>query len=252
MSYLERADALFRGVGTTPIPIREASVLSEAVEGARSSILHRLASSGEPVEGADEEPHAAKVGVLERYGIETIHHFEGSMRRGLLTGKTWAQMEDALITRSPFLHGQPAHWAARIVRTEVMGAYARSSWEAIREVDQETGDMAKIISEIFDDRTGADSYDVHGQCRRPEEAFESWYGLYQHPPNRPNDRAVVVPHRISWPIPAMLRPKSSAEVAARWRAEGNKRPVPPRSLVTTIPFARFGHAHAATRAIAMT
>ncbi len=238
--YLEHADALFRGVGTTPLAIREASVLDAAVEGARSSILHRLASSGEPVENADAEPHPAKYGVLERYGIETIDHFEVELRRGLIAQKSWAQMEDAIVTRSPFLQGAPAHWAKRIVRTEVMGAYGRSSWEAIREVDERAGDMCKFISETFDERTGADSFDIHGQCRRPEETFQSWFGHFQHSPNRPNDRGVVVPHRISWPVPPTLAPKSTAEVAARWRRDGNRKAMPPRSLITTVPFARFG------------
>jgi hypothetical protein len=240
LHYLEGMDELHRGIGTTPIALREARVMDSAVEGARSSVLHRLASSGEPVEGADEEPHPAKLGVLQRYGLNTIDHFEGEMRKGLVTQKTWSEMEDALINKSPFLQGKPAHWAKRIVRTEVMGAYARSSWETIREADTLLGDMTKFLVATFDDRTGSDSYAVHGQCRRPEEAFESWYGLYQHPPNRPNDREIVVPHRISWPIPAGMRALDNSAVAARWRLEGNKRAVPPRPLMTTVPFALFG------------
>jgi hypothetical protein len=238
--YLEDMDRLHRGIGTTPIALREASVMDNAVEGARSSVLRNIASSGEPVEGADEEPAPAKYGVLQRYGINTIDHFEGEMRKGLVTQKTWAEMEDALINKSAFLQGKPGFWAKRIVRTEVMGAYARSSWEVIRDADEQLGDMTKFLVATFDDRTGSDSYAVHGQCRRPEEAFESWYGLYQHPPNRPNDREIVVPHRISWPIPAGMRALDNGAVAARWRLEGNKKPVPPRPLMTTVPFALFG------------
>jgi hypothetical protein len=242
VQYFKDMDRWLRDHGqvTTPLALREAKVMDSAVEGARSSILHRLASSGEPVENADEEPHPAKYGVLQRYGIETIDHFEGEMRRGLVAQKTWAEMESDLITKSPFLEGKPNSWAKRIVRTEVMGAYARSSWEAIREVDDQLGDMVKILVATFDDRTGSDSYAVHGQCRRPEEAFQSWYGYYQHPPNRPNDREIVVPHRISWPIPPMMRPVPASATHARWRLEGHKKPMPPIPLITTVPFNRFG------------
>ena len=240
IEYLKKVDRAFRGIGTSPLPIREASMLDEATQGVRSSILRRLASSGEPIEGADEEPSPAKLGVLERYGVETIDHFEGEMRKGLVAKKSWGEMQDSLIERSPFLQGAPAHWAERIVRTEVMGAYARSSWETIREADDQFGDMTKFLCATFDDRTGADSYVVHGQCRRPEQAFASWYGFFQHPPARPNDREVVVPHRISWPRPPYLFPMPRSAAQLRWRMQGNKKPMPPTPLITTVSFALFG------------
>ncbi len=238
--YLKSAEKAFKGVGVSPLAIREASMLEEATQGVRASILRRLASSGEPVEDADDEPHPAKLGVLERYGVECIDHFETELRKGLVAKKTFGEMEDALIERSPFLQGAPRHWATRIVRTEVMGAYGRAGWETIREADEQLGDMTKFLSATFDDRTGSDSFAVHGQCRRPEQAFESWYGLYQHPPNRPNDREIVVPHRISWPIPPYLAIKTNEQIAARWRLEGNKKEMPPRPLMTTVPFGSFG------------
>src|ERR1700722_15851425 len=240
IEYLKSADKAFRGIGVSPLPIREAAMFSQATEGVQASILSRLASSGEPIEDADEEPHPAKMGVLERYGVETIDSFETQLRKGLVAKKTWGEMEDDLVEKSPFLQGAPAHWATRIVRTEVMGAYARSGWETIREADEQLGDMTKFLAATFDDRTAADSYAVHGQCRRPEQAFSSWYGLFQHPPARPNDREIVVPHRISWPIPAYLFPKPREATALRWKAEGNKRPMPPIPLITTVPFASFG------------
>lgn len=80
----------------------------------------------------------------------------------------------------------------------------------------------------------SDSYAVHGQIRRPEQAFQAWTGLYQHPPNRPNDREIVVPHRLSWDWPPYLLWKTNEQVEARWRAEGRKAPVPPRPKMTTV------------------
>lgn len=121
-----------------------------------------------------------------------------------------------------------------------MGAYNRAGWETIRAADDELGDMCKILSAVFDDRTGWDSYQAHGQIRLPDEAFAWAGGLYQAPPNRPNDREVVVPHRISWPIPDDLAWRGDGEVAAAWKRDRRKGSPPGRPLMTTIPLARFG------------
>jgi hypothetical protein len=241
IEYLARAEKAFSGVGSTPLALREAMMLETATYGVRASILRRLASSGEPMEGADEEAHPAKIGVMQRYGIETVGHFENILQRGLLAKKSWQQMREDITEKSPFLQQAPAYWAARIVRTEVMGAYGRASWESIRAADDELEDMVKIISAAFDERTGADSYATHGQIRRPEEAFETWYGFMQHPPDRPNDRGIVVPHRISWPIPPYLEWKDADQIAARWRMEGRKGPPPERPEMTTVSLELFGH-----------
>jgi hypothetical protein len=240
IDYLRTADKAFRGVGVQPLALKEVTMLDAATQGVRSSILSRLASSGEPIEGADEEPHPAKMGILQRYGVETIGNFERVLQRGLITRKSWSAMEAEITEQSPFLQGQPAWWATRIVRTEAMSAYNAAGWESIREADDQLEDMVKFLAATFDDRTGADSYAVHGQCRRPEQAFQSWYGFYQHPPNRPNDREIVVPHRISWKIPPYLAARSDEEVARVWKLEGNKKGVPPRPPITTVEFSLFG------------
>jgi hypothetical protein len=88
--------------------------------------------------------------------------------------------------------------------------------------------------------SNSDSYAVHGQIRRPEEPFETWYGPMQYPPARPNDREIVVTHRVAWPIPLNLRERDPGSIAARWKAEGRKTAMPPRPLMTTIPLDQFG------------
>jgi hypothetical protein len=240
LDYLYAADRQFRGMGKRRLQLDEAAILDSATEGARTSVLRRLASSGEPMEGADAEPHRAKAGILDRYGMNVVGSFEQSMQLGLVSGRSWAEMRDGLTEASPFLQGAPAHWAERILRTETMGVYGRSQWEGIRAADEQLGDMVKILSCGDDARTGADSLDCHGEIRMPDEAFASWHGLFMHPPDRPNDRAVVVPHRIAWPIPPSLHQKPTAYVQARWVSEGHKRAMPPRSLYTTVPLSKFG------------
>jgi hypothetical protein len=86
----------------------------------------------------------------------------------------------------------------------------------------------------------SDSIAVHGQIRLPGEPFDTWYGKRQSPPDRPNDREIVVPHRIAWPIPPELRPRGMGEVVARWRREGRKGSPPAQPLLSTVPLERFG------------
>ena len=98
----------------------------------------------------------------------------------------------------------------------------------------------KILSETFDDRTEWDSYNDHGEVRLPEEEFEfvsssgeSWG--FQHPPNRPNDRSTVLPHRTRWPLPDELRPRTQDEVEEAWVREGHKSEMPERPEMSTVP-----------------
>jgi hypothetical protein len=240
IDYLGRADAQFRGVGSRPLGLNEASMFEQANVGARSSVLRRLASSGEDVPGAPDAPHPAKLGILDRYSFHTIGVFEQNLQQGVIGRKSWDDVKTDLTQSSPFLKGKPAFWAERIVRTEMMGAYNRGGWEATRNADDQLGDMVKILSATFDDRTGSDSFAVHGQIRRVDEAFESWFGLYQHPPNRPNDREIVVPHRVSWNIPKYLLWRDDGEIVARWKKEKRKGSPPARPLMTTVPLSSFG------------
>lgn len=240
--HIVTLDEEFRGAGTQPLALKEAEMFSAASQGVRSSILRRLASSGTPAARGTEvdRPHKAKMGILQRYGVETIDHFEKTLQQGVIQKKSWEDMRRDITADSPFLQQAPAHWAKRIVRTEVMGAYNRAGWHALQAANEQLGDMVKILSATFDSRTGADSYAVHGQIRRPDEPFQWWDGLYMHPPNRPNDREIVTPHRIVWPIPAALAWRSDGEVAAAWKRNGRKGSPPPRPKMTTVPLEKFG------------
>lgn len=239
--YMHSADAEYGGLGTQPLALNEAMMLERSYAGARSSVLNRLSTSGEP-QAPDENTaeHPGKQGILQRYGAATIEHFEGVLQGGILAKKSVAEVRDELTNASPFLQQAPGFWAERIVRTESMGVYNRANWESIRSANDELGDMVKILCMTDDERTSWDSYQVHGQIRRPDEAFEWKGGLYQHPPNRPNDREVVVPHRISWPIPKNLRPKSEDEVVARYMMFRKRGSPGPRPVMSTVPLGKFG------------
>ena len=222
--YLNAAERQYRGVNQR-LPIREAALLDSATAGTESSVLRRLA--GDPANPASK-------GILDRYGESVIGKFEEQLQLRFVARQPWAEVRDALVSESLFLQGAPAHWAERIVRTETMNANNRAAWETMRGANADLGDMVKILMATFDNRTGADSIAVHGQIRHMEEAFASWFGLYQHPPNRPNDREIVVPQRLSWPLPGTLLQRSDAEVSARWALEGRKGAPPARPLMSTL------------------
>lgn len=231
LEYIQRADQSFTGIAQR-LPIREASMLDHAIKGTESSILRRLV--GDKRSGP---------GILERYGENAIGQFEKRLQMRFLAKTPWADVRNELIADSPFLQQAPAHWAERIVRTEVMAAHNRAQWEGLRTVNKQVGGgMLKILVATFDSRTGADSYAVHGQIRRPSQAFADWTHLYQHPPNRPNDRETVVPHNMDWPIPPALRWRTDGEVSARWSMLGNKKALPRRPTMTTVPLDKIGKA----------
>lgn len=232
IDYLKMAEKRFAGVSTEGLGINTAAVFDQAVSGANSSVLRRILT---------DPTHPGHKGVLQRYGDSVVDHFEGSLQAGLVAGTPWDDMKAQLVEGSPFLQKAPAYYAERIVRTELMGAFNSSSYAGMNEINDQTGgEMIRIICATFDDRTGSDSICFHGQIRRMNEEFESWWGKYMTPPNRPNDREIVVPHAMSWRIPPQLKPKPMSMVVARWRLEGRKGAPPARPLMTTVPLDQIG------------
>lgn len=229
VDYLRVADQAFRGVGEQPLALDAAAMLEQGVRGAKASVLRRLA------EGSSPKAKKAKVGILSRYGIETVKNFEQTLQVGLIAKKSQRQMVEDITAESPFLQGAPKYWAHRIVRTETMNAHNSAANHSIVQASKTLTGMLKIISETFDDRTGEDSFATHGMIRRPDEQFDSWYGPFDCPPDRPNDRGIVVPHRIRWPIPEYLEPKTDDEIAEAWAAAKRKGEPPERPVISTVP-----------------
>lgn len=163
------------------------------------------------------------------------------LRRHSIQAKTWTagavqameqRLSLAAAARRPLeetiddLMGTPGmdglrYRAERIVRTE--GAYAHGSAKqaAIEETSKELEIVLfKRLIETFDDRTGDDSFLVHGQTVPADQPFEwkhkvrgKWLVTkYMHPPNRPNDRAVVIPWDPEWEETAAERPYTRGEL----------------------------------------
>lgn len=120
------------------------------------------------------------------YGAEFVQKMRTTLVRGAISNETVAQTTERLAA----VLDVPESRAEMIVRTEQSFAKHRRELADTKALDL---GLAKQLVTTFDDRTGEDSKFVDGQVRALDEPFEDNEGrTYQHPPNRPNDREVMV------------------------------------------------------------
>lgn len=229
LTFLTKAETLFQGASGIGPRIEDAVQLDAAVAGADASVLRRI--STDPGHRGDK----AQQGVMDRYGLGVLQRFEEVIQEGLLGAEDWSSTRARLTDESTWLESHPRYWAERIVRTECMAAYNRTGHEMMRQAEDAIGECVRILCATFDDRTSWDSYQVHGQVRRMNEPFEDGDGrLYMVPPNRPNDREIVVLHALEWPVPEELLPRSDDEVLEAWTRAKRKGAPPPRPRMSTV------------------
>jgi hypothetical protein len=127
----------------------------------------------------------------ETYGMDVIASMRQTLMVSALEGDTisqsWAKMSDAL--------DMPIWRAERIVRTEHSFSMHRAQMDLVREMFgvEANEEWLKQLITSFDQRTGQDSKFVHNQIRKLKKPFKDNEGrIYQQPPNRPNDREVMV------------------------------------------------------------
>lgn len=183
------------------LPLLESVRLRGLVDGQVSSLMRVHATS------------------MARFGTQLVGRMEEELGASLSLGETHAQAIDRIMNT-----GDLQWWRAeRLVRTEYAFAAGRSARAAADEQAEELdGDMWSRWTEHvsdegmpLDDRVGVDSEAMHGQVAPPGEPFtqpptnrqgdevgDSLVGReWLSPPNRPNDRAVLVPWRASWGVP---------------------------------------------------
>lgn len=192
------------------LPLLETARLRGLVDGQVSSLMRVHATS------------------MARFGTQLVGRMEEELGVSLSTGESHAQAIDRVMNVGEL------QWyrAERIVRTEMSFAAGRSARMAADEQAEELdGDLWSRWTEHvsdegmpLDDRVGVDSEAMHGQVAPPGQPFtqppttrqgepvgDSLVGQeWTSPPNRPNDRAVLVPWRASWGVPG-------------WRWDGDRR-----------------------------
>lgn len=139
---------------------------------------------------------------LARYGSNLY----AEISNGLFSATLGETNQDEVIGRiSQFFNGK--EWELhRIVRTELHGIYNRGKLAGMKKlVDEDViPDMKRTLIHPMDARTGDDSKyaaRLHLVAEMDKPFVYTWKGDRREfftPPDRPNDRSVMVPYRESW------------------------------------------------------
>lgn len=137
---------------------------------------------------------------VQLYGAEAVAAIERSLAQSITAGAPWSQVRSVVIEQVRDVVAGADWKIDRIVRTEVSAAYNGTILAALDAEDTARDPMFKRLQATFDKATGKDSMAVHGQLRRVGEPFfDPFHGReYMAPPNRPNDREIIVGWRASY------------------------------------------------------
>jgi hypothetical protein len=135
-----------------------------------------------------------------RYGAEAVAGIEAEVAKAALLGRPWTEAREAVMSIVREQVGGRQWMVDRIVRTETATVYSSTTMAALLEEDEEDDPMLKKLVAIFDKVTAMDSKILHGQTRGVRELFtDVVHGReFDAPPNRPNDREIVVGWRASY------------------------------------------------------
>jgi hypothetical protein len=224
---ITRLEQHFSGAAI-PLPIDQAARFRGIIDNRRTSLLQAHESS------------------MKNYGALTVRRMEQELSASLMAGENTHEA----VTRLVGVAGGEWWRAERIARTELAWAFNATHADGIKAVAEELPDMMMRWSEHVDDVTGepldarvaVDSVAMHGQVAPPDGQFvmpptapvavngvtevptalvgQKW----THPPNRPNDRAVLAPWRPGWGVPGWVwqggrRTPFKGEISARREAE---------------------------------
>lgn len=135
-----------------------------------------------------------------RYGASSVKAIEDRLARTVMLGRPWWEARDevASVVRNEI---RDRDWMVdRILRTESSAAYNGTALAALQDEDSGDDPMYKRLVATFDSVTGKDSVLLSGQIKPVNKPFyDHYFGKeYMAPPNRPNDREIVVGWRESY------------------------------------------------------
>lgn len=142
---------------------------------------------------------------LDAYGADLRSQITTNIVQSLAMRETQDRTVSRLVSdTNRFFLGE--EWKLnRIVRTEMANVYNFSKMQGMGEVkDQTIPDLKKALMHPMDKRTGEDSKELarENPVVDIDEPFRfKWKGqvrVFQFPPDRPNDRSILVPYREEW------------------------------------------------------
>lgn len=137
---------------------------------------------------------------LDKYGNDMF----AKISNGLFSAVTGQSTQDEVVGRiSSFFNGN--EWELhRIVRTELHNVVNIGKQNGMVEILDDVPDLLKTLMHPMDARTGADSkWAAHlklvAEVTEPfHYRWEKQERVFMSPPDRPNDRSIMVPYRKEW------------------------------------------------------
>lgn len=137
---------------------------------------------------------------LNAYGSNLL----AQISNGLFSASIGETSYDEVVGRVSHFFNAEEWKLRRIVRTELHGIYNRGKLAGLQELDDDGEEFLRTLMHPMDARTGADSKFAATQAlvAAMDEPFHYvWQGKHRvffTPPDRPNDRSVMVPYRKEW------------------------------------------------------
>lgn len=184
-----------RYTGLTPVlQVEQAGVLRGVMSRVEPSLLDRYRRS------------------TRLYTAPVVDKVKTSLAKSILQNESVGEAVERVASAGGILSEQ--NWRAeRIVRTEMAYTYGvvkQGTMDEMRRTD--LPDLQKKLIATFDSRTGEDSKELHGQTVPVDQPFiwtkpDGSVLRYMQPPNRPNDREIVIPWRPGWKESRMTSPR---------------------------------------------
>ncbi len=178
-----------------------------------------------------ERIEAAREAAVERLA----RHASRDVRRRIMMATAGAESVADVVDRAGEAIDQQFNAVVRLSRNEASAAFNQARADGIRVLARDDRRIMKRWTEMVDDvtgrpmdnRVGIDSIVLHGQVQPSGNAFKmppdprapaKMRGKeWAHPPNRPNDRAILLPWMPEWGIPGW-----------QWRGGGRRNVRTPR------------------------
>lgn len=177
--------------GSSPVlQVDQAAVFQRMVKDVEPSLLNRYKRS------------------TKLYGVPVVKKIREELSFALIQGQSVDEAIDRVSGASGIFDGE--RWRVeRIVRTELSYSYGVSNQRAMQELAKNVPKLQKRLVATIDSRTGEDSIELNGQTVDFDQPFvwevKNSKGVptgkvvnYMQPPNRPNDREVVIPWQPGW------------------------------------------------------
>lgn len=186
----------------------EAGRLTPVVQAAQAAVVRGVYAGVAPTL-LDRYRRSARL-----YGPQAMNAIRDGLASSIVQNETVDQAVDR-VSGATGLFDRQRFRAERIVRTELSHSYGVTNQRAMMELRPAVPKMQKRLVATHDIRIGEDSEELDGQTVDVDQPFvwivKDSHGnptgrvvRYMQPPNRPNDREVVIPWIQGWASPSQV------------------------------------------------